>query len=69
MICYKDKTFCPFYLLCADPCERALTPEVKEDAEKWAKEIGLDIVPISQYANFPDCFKSIFKGDKNEDND
>ena len=52
MICYKDKTFCPFndctqFYKCPD----ALTKKVKEDAERWMKN-----APIAHYTNKPDCY-------------
>lgn len=36
MMCYKDKTFCPFWANCqdADKCGRALTTHVEKEAEK-----------------------------------
>ena len=51
MLCYKDKTFCPFHQYCAhgDTCERALTDEVKEGAKK----AGLY---ISSWCEEPKCF-------------
>jgi hypothetical protein len=55
MLCYKDKTFCPYHLLCKDgpKCEDALTRDVFDKAQK----AGLD---ISQYVNYPKCFKRFF---------
>ena len=52
MLVYRDRTFCDFYKDCACGynCNRALTDQVK----KGAKKIGL---PISLYANKPDCFE------------
>ena len=52
MICYRDRTFCPFYETCKEGkrCSRSLTPRVKEHAE----ELGL---PVCQYANKPECHK------------
>ena len=37
MICYGDKTFCPFYETCdkQNDCSRPLTPQVKAAAVKW----------------------------------
>ena len=56
MICYRDKTFCPFYLECIDgkDCTAALTLKVEEDAKKWW---GKDNPPISVYLYKPDCFE------------
>lgn len=53
MICFKDSTFCPFYKECADPCDRALTDEVKKAAQDWWP----DHAYISQYIDKPHCFK------------
>lgn len=50
MMCFKDRTFCLFYAECANPCDRALTPEIEEQAKKAN-------LLISQYADIPDCFK------------
>ena len=57
MICYKDKTFCPFYQNCKEgkTCDRALTPEVIDQAVKWWRGKG---APIAQYAEKPKCWKS-----------
>ena len=56
MICYKDITFCPFYLECVNgnDCRAALTPKVEEDAKKWWNGGN---PPISVYLNKPECFK------------
>ena len=56
MMCYKDTTFCPFYLECknGNDCGAALTPKVEEDAKKWW---GEDNPPISVYLDNPNCFK------------
>jgi len=60
MTCYKDRCYCPFYVLCRSghSCDRALTEQVKEDASKWW---GKDDAPISVYAEFPECFKRFFE--------
>ena len=62
MLCYHDKTWCPFYKECGqgDGCSRALTDEVKEDASKCWNGRGL---PIMEFASKPECFKEV----KNED--
>ena len=51
MMCYKDKTFCPYYLVCKNghTCHRALTPEIRQQAEKEG-------LPIARYTDFPDCY-------------
>lgn len=50
MICYRDMTFCPFYVECYDgkTCPRALTEEVAEAADKCG-------LLISMFAEPPDC--------------
>ena len=53
MLCYKDKTFCQFYILCQNQCDRALTIDIKKEAA----EFGL---PICQFADIPDCFKALW---------
>ena len=62
-LCYKDKSFCPFYTDCAwaqpgspDPCDRALTPEVREAARKWWGEDG---APIAEWSEKPNCHLAI----------
>lgn len=52
MLCYKGRTFCPFYEKCTDgsKCERALTPEIEEKAK------ALEI-PIAQFDIKPECFE------------
>ena len=61
MFCYRDMTFCTFWEDCAlgKDCFRALTPKVREEAEKWAKAAGLKSAPICQYdtKSEPPCFK------------
>jgi len=56
MLCYRDITFCPFYMECAkeDNCGCALTPEVQLNAEKWW---GNKDVPICVYSEKPSCFE------------
>ena len=55
-MCYKDTTFCSFYLECihGETCKVALTPKVEEDAKKWW---GEDNPPIAVYLYKPDCFE------------
>lgn len=50
MICYRDKTFCPFFETCssAKGCDRPLTAEVVAAAER----AGL---PIARYVSKPGC--------------
>lgn len=56
MLCYKDRTYCPFSILCRDgyTCDRALTDKIKKDAEKFG-------LPISQFNDFPECFVPFFE--------
>lgn len=65
MMCYKDKTFCTFYEKCTNgkECNRALTPIVQQQAEKWW---GNKDVPINVYSTKPECFKEI-KNKQNEE--
>ena len=62
-MCYLDRTFCKFYETCKSAygiieaekklvCPRALTPQIKEDANK-AK------LPIAMYTDNPDCYIDI----------
>jgi len=60
MICYKDKTFCTYWLQCKDgyACNRALTPQVKEDADRWWKGFKHpeEEPPIAIYGSPPSCY-------------
>ena len=62
MLCYHDKTFCPFYKECGqgDGCSSALTDKVKKDALKW---LGSSDAPIMEFSSKPECFKEV----RNED--
>ena len=52
MMCYRDRTFCSFYVDCSvENCDRALTPEIEDRAQK----IGM---PICEFAEQPKCFKA-----------
>lgn len=50
MICYRDMTFCPFYIDCAHAaaCERALSPDIVLAAAEFD-------LPIAQYSEKPHC--------------
>lgn len=63
MMCYKDRTFCPFYNECdkGKTCGRALTPKVWKEAKIWWGNEN-DIPPINVYTNKPECFKKIKDG-------
>ncbi len=58
MICYKDRTFCPFHQDCKHAksmdCDRPLT----EGIRTAAKQCGL---PISQFVEKPKCHEEIKK--------
>ena len=55
MMCYKDKTFCT-QSTCANwnTCDRALTDEVKEQADKWWGKPG---APIAIFTDKPNCYE------------
>jgi hypothetical protein len=61
MICYRDKTFCPYWkdCECGEICGDALTDKVIEQAVKWW---GKPDAPICQFSAKPDCW--IPKDDK-----
>lgn len=63
MICYKDRTWCPFYPFCKKGynCDRACRQNVIDDAEKWWGGPG---APIATYAEFPECFVRWFEEEK-----
>ena len=56
MICYLDRTFCPFHLFCGKgaKCPDALTNEIREGAKKAD-------LPISYYTSKPKCFTATGK--------
>jgi len=60
MMCYRDKTFCTFGLLCksSPECDRILTSEVRKGAEEWW---GGPDAHICVYGDFPDCFVRFFE--------
>lgn len=55
MMCFRDKTFCPFNR-CEDfkICKDAYTKEVKEAAEKWW---GNKNAPVALWAEHPKCYQ------------
>jgi hypothetical protein len=54
MICYKDKTFCPFEdCINFDTCDRALSDEVILDAILWW---GCSDAPVLRYNDKPECY-------------
>jgi hypothetical protein len=59
MMCYRDKTFCPFRE-CAkfSSCPDALTDAIIKDANRWW---GVENAPIAQLAVKPDCYKEPVK--------
>lgn len=52
MLCYKDKTFCPYFKSCkhGSNCDRALTDEVLDKIE----ESGLY---YAQFGSEPECYE------------
>lgn len=54
MLCYKDKTFCPF-TACREfaTCDRAYTDAVREDAVRWW---GSGDAPIALWSSEPRCY-------------
>jgi hypothetical protein len=56
MLCYKDRSFCDWYVECVDgwTCPMALTDDVK----RGAAIVGL---PISHIGLKPECFKGDVK--------
>lgn len=65
MMCYRDRTYCQFWIECrlGSECGRALTPEVEEAAYKWW---GGEGAPISIYTNKPKCFEEVDNNDPNK---
>ena len=60
MICFRDMTFCR-ESTCANfahSCDRALTKEVIEAADKWWNTPGTppSVAPISMFSERPDCY-------------
>ena len=53
MLCYKDRTFRPFYLECAegDKCPRAFTPQIRRDAGSF----GMGVMEFMEKPEW--CFK------------
>jgi len=62
MMCYKDMTFCTYWYICMDGsagnCPRALTEDVKRDADKWW---GTEGAPIAVFLERPSCFYCVSK--------
>ena len=54
MIGYRDMTFCTYYETCKEggSCNRALTQQVQDDADKWWGKEG---APICMYIDMPSC--------------
>jgi hypothetical protein len=55
MMCYKDKTWCPYGKACVDSkeCDKNFTKEEKIKAVKWW---GNEHFPITFYSKLPKCF-------------
>lgn len=61
MLCYRDMTFCTYYKNCAkaEECDRALTPEIQKDADKWWESFKIDgSPPICMFAEKPECYEN-----------
>lgn len=58
MLCYRDKTFCKYYVHCkhGNTCDRALTPMVKLKASVWW---GKKNPPIAIFTEEPECYEEI----------
>ncbi len=56
MLCFKDRTFCPFFAECwhGDTCSAALTDEVKREAERWMKD-----ALVCVFSEKPECFREL----------
>lgn len=57
MICYRDKTWCPFGDECkkANKCHRAFSASDHYQAVKWW---GSEDYPICFFTTKPDCFEA-----------
>ena len=57
MLCYRDKTWCPFYKSCShgESCHDALTPTIMAQAIKWWGN-PKEVPPISSYTEKPKCW-------------
>lgn len=55
MMCYADKTFCTYNIICknSNTCNRILTEEIKQSAKKAN-------LLISVFADFPECYTPWF---------
>jgi hypothetical protein len=49
MLCYQDKTFCPYLDCIHKDCERRLTLEIKQRAKRADS-------PICQFCEVPSCY-------------
>lgn len=58
MLCYQDRTFCPYYSDCKHgyKCQSALTPEVRKAAIEWW---GSDDAPIAEWTERPRCHEGM----------
>ena len=67
MLCYRDRTFCPFYEDCtrASECDRPLTDKVKDAAKAWWDGCEGE-PPIATYVEKPECHSDNKKGYKDE---
>lgn len=60
MLCFRDKTYCPFFTGCkkGNLCSRAYTSDVIEDARKWW---GSEEAPICLFIGKPTCFEEFYE--------
>jgi hypothetical protein len=49
MMCYQDRTFCPFLCCAHEDCGRRLTQEIRDRAARAQ-------MMISQFGEHPDCY-------------
>lgn len=64
MLCFRDKSFCKLWKECKDghKCDRAYTPQVNADAEKWWEGFNSEHGPPINFYDYTDtCFKPITK--------
>ena len=52
MICYRDRSFCPFYKTClyGFDCDRALTPKLRAEAHAFG-------LPVDIMGCIPECWE------------
>ena len=62
MPCYRDRTFCEFWINCKHgiECPQALTDDVKKQAAQYN-------LNISEFMCQPDCFEYFMNKDEDDD--